>query len=60
VLRKTSDVSDAVWVSYNRATGKLVYYWGNAGTAGAQPEVTSTTDLTGYAGEVTFIGTGSA
>lgn len=55
VFRK-ADGSDAVFVSYDHTNSKLLAYWGNAGTASAVPEVTDTTDLSGYSGRVTVVG----
>jgi hypothetical protein len=52
-----ADRTSSVDVAYDYAAQKLVAYWGNAGTASVAPEVTSTTDLSGYSGRLTFVGT---
>jgi hypothetical protein len=51
-----ADYTSAVDVRWNRTTGKLVAYWGNAGTASVSPEVSSTTDLSAYNGEIIVLG----
>jgi hypothetical protein len=43
-------------VSYDHTNQKLIAYWGNAGTASAEPEVSNTTDLSTYSGRVSIIG----
>lgn len=46
----------AIIFAWNPETAKMQAFWGNAGTAGTLPEVTSTTDLTQYRGN--FLGFG--
>lgn len=53
---QSTDGTTGIYVHYNRTNQKLIAYWGNAGTASADPEVTSTTDLSTYAGRMTFTG----
>ena len=64
-FRKTADSTDAIAVSYNHTTAKLVAYRQKdpAAAGGADialPEVGNTTDLSGYSGRVTAIGSGMA
>lgn len=44
----TSGGTTGILTAYKHATGKLLALWGNAGTAGVLPEVTSTTDLSTF------------
>ncbi|HZA18978.1 MAG TPA: hypothetical protein VE645_19210 [Pseudonocardiaceae bacterium] len=48
--------TSAIEVSYDYTNQKLIAFWGNAGTASVQPEVTNTTDLSTYSGRVTAVG----
>lgn len=48
--------TSAIEVSYDHTNAKLIAFWGNAGVASVQPEVTNTTDLSTYSGRVTAIG----
>ena len=43
-----SDTTAAVLPYYHVATGKIITYWGNAGSASILPETTDTTSLSGY------------
>ena len=47
-LGVAADGLTAVLYSYNQVTGKLQAFWGNTTPAGVWPEVTDTTDLSGY------------
>lgn len=42
--------ANAVVTYYNPSTGKLVIFWGNAGTASILPEPTGSPTLTNYTG----------
>lgn len=48
--------TSAIEVSYDHTNSKLIAFWGNAGTASVQPEVTNTTDLSTYSGRITAVG----
>ena len=58
---RKADGSDAISVSYDHTNSKLLAYWGNndSGSDGPLIEVADTTDLSGYSGRVTCIGTGT-
>lgn len=43
-----SDTTAAVLPYYHVATGKILTFWGNAGSASVLPETTDTTSLSGY------------
>ena len=48
--------TSAIEVSFDYTNAKLIAFWGNAGTASVQPEVTNTTDLSTYSGRITAVG----